>query len=77
MLIYCVEKSVQLSQGHCDLQFLFFVLTLPAPHTVWQRAPTLQVFMISYMLDKQGYLITNREVRIKTHLFVMPLHTRT
>jgi hypothetical protein len=24
----------------------------------------LQVFMISYMLDRQGYLIINREVRI-------------
>jgi len=23
-----------------------------------------QVFMISYMLDRQGYLITNREVRL-------------
>ncbi len=39
---------------------------LPAPVSPPHVPATcVQVFMISYMIDKQGYLITNREVRCR------------
>lgn len=40
-----------------------FTVRLICQGPVWSYSiVTAQVFMISYMLDKQGYLIVNREV---------------
>ena len=57
----------QHAQGHCAavlLQLVLLTLQLYMSIHVTCAIPwvLVQVFMISYMLDKQGYLVVNRAV---------------
>jgi hypothetical protein len=47
---------------HCHHRATPATLTSPSPSHHHPHTSTTQVFMISYMLDRQGYLIVNREV---------------